>query len=106
MADDERTILEFYQLPTAYPSEWPAEKDLDGEEEPADEHETKPERPRSRYEALETAFGSRRSFAESQTGLGSLVQKDEPDPLGTSDSVVRSLQQFGLPVQKDARFRR
>ncbi|KAG6301911.1 hypothetical protein E4U09_004234 [Claviceps aff. purpurea] len=105
MADDERTILEFYQLPTAYPSEWPAEKDLDGEEEPADEHETKPERPRSRYEALETAFGGRRSFAESQSGLGSLVQKDEPDPLGTSDSVVRSLKQLGLPVQKDARFR-
>ncbi|KAG5979236.1 hypothetical protein E4U55_005400 [Claviceps digitariae] len=104
MADDERTILEFYQLPTAYPSEWPAEKDVDVEEEVTDEQVIKRERPRSRYEALETAFAGRKSFTDGQSGLGSIVQKDESDPLGTSESVVRSLKQLGLPVQEDLRL--
>ncbi|KAG6004416.1 hypothetical protein E4U21_001084 [Claviceps maximensis] len=104
MADDERTILEFYQLPTAYPSEWPIEKDVDVDEELPDEQVIKRERPRSRYEALETAFGGRKSFVDGQSGLGSLVQKDEPDPLGTSESVVRSLKHLGLPVQEDPRL--
>lgn len=102
MADDERTILEFYQLPSAYPSEWPAEKDLD--EDLTDERDTKQGRRRSRYEALGSAFGGRTSFADEPGGLGSLVQKDEPDPLGTSESVVRSLKQLGLPVQEDTRL--
>ncbi|KAG6015191.1 hypothetical protein E4U43_005625 [Claviceps pusilla] len=105
MADDERTILEFYQLPTAYPSEWPAEKDVDVEEELPDEQPIKRERPRSRYETLETALGARKSFVDAQSGLGSLVHKDESDPLGTSDSVVRCLKQLGLPVQEDPRLR-
>ncbi|KAG6040703.1 hypothetical protein E4U41_007378 [Claviceps citrina] len=106
MADYERTILEFYQIPTAYPTEWPAEKNLDIEEELADEHYAQKDRRRSRYEALETALASgRKSFAEGQGGLGSLVQKDEADPLGTSESVVRSLKQLGLPVLEDARLR-
>ncbi|KAK2612707.1 Exocyst complex component S5 [Conoideocrella luteorostrata] len=103
MADYERTVLEFYQLPSAYPSEWPAEKDLN--EDPGDEQDTKQGRRRSRYDALESAFGGRKSFADGQGGLGSLVQKDETDPLGTSDSVVRALRQLGLPVQDDTRLR-
>ncbi|KAG5947281.1 hypothetical protein E4U53_006445 [Claviceps sorghi] len=105
MANDERTILEFYQLPTAYPLEWPKEKDVELEEELADEHVIKRERPRSRYEALETAFNARRSFIEAQSGLGGLAQKDESDPLGTSESVVRSLKQLGLPMQENPRLR-
>ncbi|QPH16216.1 hypothetical protein C2857_000802 [Epichloe festucae Fl1] len=103
MADDERTILEFYQLPSAYPSEWPAEKDID--EDLADERDTKQGRRRSRYEALGSAIGGRTSFVDGPGGLGSLVQKDEADPLGTSESVVRSLKQLGLPVQEDTRLR-
>ncbi len=35
-----------------------------------------------------------------------MVQKDEPDPLGTSDSVVRSLKNMGLPLQDDLRMRK
>ncbi|GAB0134209.1 hypothetical protein EsDP_00002590 [Epichloe bromicola] len=103
MVDDERAILEFYQLPSAYPSEWPAEKDLD--EDLADERDTKQGRRRSRYEALGSAIGGRTSFVDGPGGLGSLVQKDEADPLGTSESVVRSLKQLGLPVQEDTRLR-
>ncbi|KAG8407090.1 Exocyst complex component S5 [Metarhizium acridum] len=106
MADYERKVLEFYQLPTPYPEKWPAEKDAE-EESAEDDHGAKKDRRKSRYEALESAFGARRSFVgeNGQGGIGNLVQKDEPDPLGTSDSVVRSLQQLGLPVQDDARLR-
>ncbi|KAG8411348.1 Exocyst complex component S5 [Metarhizium acridum] len=105
MADYERKVLEFYQLPTPYPEKWPAEKDAE-EESAEDDHGAKKDRRKSRYEALESAFGARRSFVgeNGQGGIGNLVQKDEPDPLGTSDSVVRSLQQLGLPVQDDARL--
>lgn len=105
MADYERKVLEFYQLPTPYPSEWPAEKDV-GEESGDDDQSTKKGRRKSRYEALETAVGGRKSVVGDggQGGIGSLVQKDESDPLGTSESVVRSLKQLGLPVQDDARL--
>ncbi|OAA43690.1 exocyst complex component Sec5 [Metarhizium rileyi] len=106
MADYERKVLEFYQLPTSYPSEWPAQKDA-GEESAEDEQGANKNRRKSRYEALESAFGSRKSFVGEggPGGINSLVQKDEADPLGTSDSVVRSLKQLGLPVQDDVRLR-
>ncbi|GAO19279.1 uncharacterized protein UV8b_04965 [Ustilaginoidea virens] len=103
MADYERKILDYYQLSTAYPSEWPAEKDM--AEGSDDGQDSRQGRRKSRYEVLETAFGGGRSPADGQGGLGSFVQKDEPDPLGTSDSVVRSLKRLGLPVQDDSRLR-
>lgn len=103
MADYERTILEFYQLPTLYPAEWPAEKDADysfADEEGGPKHRWR----RSRYQALESAVNDRRSFLSGAEG-GNLVQKDEPDPLGSSDSVVRSLANMGVPLQDDLRLR-
>ncbi|PNY23232.1 Exocyst complex component SEC5 [Tolypocladium capitatum] len=108
MADFERTILEFYQLPTPYPSEWPAEKDA-GDSSGDDEDGTKHGRRRSRYQALESAMNDRRNLLSGTKGgqgsVGSLVQKDEPDPLGTSDSVVRSLKTMDVPLQDDSRMR-
>ncbi|ROT38648.1 hypothetical protein SODALDRAFT_311535 [Sodiomyces alkalinus F11] len=112
MADYERTVLDFYGLPTSYPSEWPTEKDnksdgSDGDGE--DESNAKLNRRRSRYEALERAVSDRRStIPGSQSekgGVGNIVQRDEPDPLGTTDSVVRTLRQLGVPVQDDPRLR-
>ena len=38
-------------------------------------------------------------------GVENLVQKDEPDPLGGRDSVVRILRHKGLPVEDDQRLR-
>ncbi|KAJ6444382.1 Exocyst complex component Sec5 [Purpureocillium lavendulum] len=109
MADFERTILEFYHLPTPYPSEWPAENDA-GYSSGDDDHGTKPQRRMSRYQALESAIGGHRGTlsgtdASQSGGLGTMAQKDEPDPLGTSDSVVRSLKNLGLPLQDDLRMR-
>ncbi|KAK5998307.1 Exocyst complex component SEC5-like protein [Cladobotryum mycophilum] len=108
MADyDERTILDFYQLPTAFPSEWPAEKDDDYRSDEGGEVK-RHNRNTSRYQALESAVSDRRSMVHTEGGKGganNLVQKDEPDPLGSTDSVVRALKQIGLPLQDDARLR-
>lgn len=110
MADYERTVLDFYGLPTPYPSEWPTEKDNSDGSDEEDEADVKASRRRSRNEALERAVSDRRSTllgAQSEKGgVGNIVQKDEPDPLGTTDSVVRTLRQLGVPVQDDPRLRK
>ncbi|KAM6533365.1 Exocyst complex component S5 [Fusarium falciforme] len=109
MADTERTILDFYQIPTLYPSEWPAEKDLEDLDSDDDEKDVKLQRRQSRYQALERAVSTRKSVIPGSEGgkggVGNLVQKDEPDPLGTTDSVVRTLKHLGLPLQDDHRLR-
>jgi exocyst complex component 2 len=103
MSDYERTILEFYQLPTSYPSEWPAEKDE--QDSSGDEADTKKHsRQKSRYQALEAAAGDGK-VASAKGAVNNLALKDEPDPLGTTDSVVRSLREIGLPAQDDVRLR-
>ncbi|KAH7238844.1 exocyst complex component Sec5-domain-containing protein [Fusarium tricinctum] len=109
MADTERTILDFYQIPTLYPTEWPAEKDLeDLDEDEEGEKGAALKRRQSRYQALERAVSQRKSNIpreDDQGGVGNIVQKDEPDPLGTTDSVVRTLKHLGLPLQDDHRLR-
>lgn len=110
MGDYQRTVLEFYGLPNPYPTEWPAEKNVsDASDDELDKKTTKLARRKSKYQALERAASDRRStIPGSQSekgGVGNIVQKDEPDPLGTTDSVVRTLGQLGLPVQDDARLR-
>lgn len=104
MADFERTVLDFYQLSSPYPSEWPADKDE--EEAAAVDNATFSHNQRaSRYQALASAVNERRSLGTGPGGVNNLVQKDEPDPLGSSDSVVRSLKNMGLPIQDDIRLR-
>lgn len=108
MADFERNVLDFYQLSNAYPVEWPTEKDNSDVSEDED-MSSKANRRKSRYQALEKAVGNRNSVLpghqKSSNGVGNIVQKDEPDPLGTTDSVVRTLKQLGVPVQEDPRLR-
>lgn len=110
MADFERTVLDFYQLSNPYPVEWPAEKDTSDVSED-EEMQSKANRRKSRYQALEKAANNRTSMLPGQQksagGVGNVVvQKDEPDPLGTTDSVVRTLKQLGVPVQEDPRLRK
>lgn len=102
---DERSILEFYRLQTLYPNEWPAENNSDASDS-ENEAKKKMQRRKSRFQALERA-PTRRSVAGTEpSGKGGLVLKDEPDPLGTTDSVVRTLRDLGLPVQDNPRIRR
>ena len=108
--DFERNVLEFYGVPTAFPAEWPTDRDnSDGSDSEADQKKQKLNRRKSRYQALERAVSNRTSIVPgsevSSGGVGSLVQRDEPDPLGGSDSVVASLRRFGIPVQDDPRLR-
>lgn len=112
-SDYERTILEFYQLPTPYPNEWPDEKNQsdasDNDDDGKDETKAKLNRRKSRYQALERAVSNRSSMIpgsrSEKGGIGNIVQRDEPDPLGTTDSVVRTLRQLGVPIQDDPRLR-
>ncbi|KAL2158950.1 hypothetical protein VTH06DRAFT_2980 [Thermothelomyces fergusii] len=109
MADIERTVLDFYQIATLNPVQWPAEKDNESDDSEDEAAKKKANRRKSRYEALERAVSNRNSIVpgseNSGNGVGNLVQRDEPDPLGTTDSVVRTLQQMGVPLQDDVRLR-
>jgi exocyst complex component 2 len=114
MTDYERTVLDHYQLSTAFPTEWPTEKDLsdasDEEEAPKSNRYGMIRRSKSRYSALERSASDRKSLVpgsqKTGDGVENLVQKDEPDPLGSTESVVRILRNQGLPVQDDVRLRK
>ncbi|KAI1169828.1 exocyst complex component Sec5-domain-containing protein [Nemania sp. FL0916] len=114
MADFDRTVLDFYGISTPMPTTWPAEKDdkaddSDSDREVQQQQKKKINRRKSRYDALERAVSSRSSIVagseKSASGVSNLVQRDEPDPLGSSDSVVRTLKDLGVPVQDDTRLR-
>ncbi|KAI0599403.1 exocyst complex component Sec5-domain-containing protein [Biscogniauxia sp. FL1348] len=112
-ADLDRNVLEFYQISTPFPTTWPTEKNdnSDGSDSEQDQRKRKRKinRRKSRYQALERAVSNRNSIISgsetSANGVSNLVQRDEPDPLGTSESVVRSLMQLGVPIADDTRLR-
>ncbi|KAK3990021.1 putative exocyst complex component [Cladorrhinum sp. PSN332] len=109
MADLERTVLDFYQITTLDPLSWPTEKDNESDNSEDEAIKKKANRRKSRYQALERAVSTRSSIVPgsetSGSGVGNLVQKDEQDPLGTTDSVVRTLKQLGVPLQDDVKLR-
>ncbi|KAK3899147.1 exocyst complex component Sec5-domain-containing protein [Staphylotrichum tortipilum] len=109
MADLERAVLDFYQISTANPVQWPTEKDNESDASDVDTVKKKANRRKSRYQALERAVSTRSSVIpgseNSGSGVANLVQKDEADPLGTTDSVVRTLKHLGVPLQDDLRLR-
>jgi hypothetical protein len=104
-------VLDFYGVSTMMPTAWPAEKN-DKTDDSDSEHEQKKKlnRRKSRYQALERAVSNRSSIMagseKSASGVSNLVQRDEPDPLGSSDSVVRTLKELGVPIQDDPRLRK
>lgn len=115
MADYERSVLDHYRLPSAFPTQWPAEKDQSDASEDeeavaaAAEAKKKNARRQSKYAALGSMGSGRRSYVpgaqKSGDGVESLARKDEPDPLGRGESVVRLLRAQGLPVQDDIELR-
>ncbi|EER40693.1 exocyst complex component Sec5 [Histoplasma capsulatum H143] len=113
MASYDTDVTQYYNIPSLYPEEWPAElnesDDSDGEDPLSSGPSTSAsQRRKSRYAALQRGGSDRRSIVpgSQRTGDGrdNLVQKDEPDPLGSSDSVVRMLKQRGI-ADDDARVR-
>ncbi|KAK5635142.1 hypothetical protein RRF57_010854 [Xylaria bambusicola] len=111
MADFDRNVLDFYGISTLMPTTWPAEKNdkIDDSDSDREQQKKKLNRRKSRYDALERAVSSRASIVagseKSSSGVSNLVQRDEPDPLGSSDSVVRTLNDLGVPIQDDTRLR-
>ncbi|MCJ1313910.1 hypothetical protein MMC25_007590 [Agyrium rufum] len=112
MATEEGIILNHYNIASLFPTEWPAEKDES--EDSGAEREKLPtklayRKSKSRYTVLERSASDRRSLVpnseKTRDGVENLVQRDEADPLGATDSVVRALKQRGLPVDEDQRLR-
>jgi exocyst complex component 2 len=113
----ETLLLNKYNIPTLYPSVWPADKDNDSDEDADDapprvqqqQQQAQPvRRSKSRYSVLEGGgrFSRQRPGVEkTQDGVESLVMKDEQDPLGTYPSVVQVLRQRGLGVEDDVKLR-
>lgn len=107
----ETQLLNKYNIPSLFPSQWPEEKDRDDsdeEEEPRTTTTTQAiRRSKSRYSVLEgrSSFSRQLPGAEkTKDGVENLVQKDEGDPLGTYPSVVQVLRQRGLPVEDDIKL--
>ncbi|GAB7350211.1 hypothetical protein MBLNU459_g0869t1 [Dothideomycetes sp. NU459] len=111
-AEVERTLLNHYKLSSLYPSEWP---DRDDESDASDDETAKQRRDpnasptfTSRFPGLDRHASLRSSISGTQKASGgadSLVQKDEPDPLGIAPSVVHELRRKGLPVEDNLRLR-
>lgn len=103
---DDIDIAGHYNLPSAYPEEWPAA--LDEGDQPEDEALHKRSSSR-RYLALERNNSGVKSLNLGSTkpndGREHLVQEDEPDPLGSGDSVLRILQNRGLSLEDDSRLK-
>ncbi|OQE41296.1 hypothetical protein PENCOP_c005G06398 [Penicillium coprophilum] len=100
-------VASHYNLPSEFPEEWPASLDVADEPEEQQVQRTDSRPRKSRYIALERSpsdwrskFGSRRGKEGREN-----AREDEPDPLGTSDSVLRILKQRGVPLEEEGKSR-
>lgn len=108
MMEDDTVVLNYYNITTPFPTAWPPEKDDSDPDEPLLGAGFGFQRPKSRYHVLEHNGGGRPSLVPGSEKLGggleNLVQKDEADPLGSADSVIRVLRQRGAAVDEDQRL--
>lgn len=111
-AEVERQLLNHYKLDSLYPAEWPARDD---ESDASDDESLLPNgssstKSKSKYAGLDRRASLRSSMSMSAGqkpagGADSLVQKDEPDPLGIAPSVVQQLRRRRLPVEDNLKLR-
>lgn len=106
--EDDTAVLNYYNITTLFPKAWPPEKDDADPDEPLLGAGFGFQRPKSRYSVLERDGSGRRSLVPGSEKLGggleNLVQKDESDPLGSADSVIRVLRQKGVAADEDQRL--
>ena len=107
-AETESRLLNKYKLTTLYPDTWP-HKDEGSDSE--DEDDDQPlnggpvqsaDKPGSRYRNIDRHASIR---STGSIGPDSIVQKDEPDPLGMAPSVAAELRKRGVPVEDDLKLR-
>ncbi|OCK81359.1 hypothetical protein K432DRAFT_424986 [Lepidopterella palustris CBS 459.81] len=108
----EAILQNHYNITTLFPNEWPAEKDISSDEDeglpPKSTMVNQVRRSKSRFSALDRSGSYRQKLPGTETtrdGTENLVQKDEPDSLGSFPSVVQVLRQRGLPVEDDIKLR-
>lgn len=126
----ERKLLNHYKLTSLYPEAWPHQADDDDDASTSEDDDasaappntdTPPTRHQSnlsmhsrssvtnknRFRNIDRHASLRSSISGTQkhAGVDSLVQKDEPDPLGMAPSVAGELRRRGLPVEEDVKLR-
>ncbi|EAU39112.1 conserved hypothetical protein [Aspergillus terreus NIH2624] len=99
-------VANYYNIPSAYPEEWPAELD---ESDESDTETLGRRGSRSRYFALERSNsgykGATPGSYKGPNGRDNAAKMDEPDPLGTGDSVLKILKRRGLSLDEESRLR-
>ena len=99
----ESAMLKYYRLQDPLPATW-----SDPVEVAQKQHRTLNRKSTVRYSVLQEANVSSsalKGLVDSDLYEGGSVPRDEPDPLGSTDSVVRVLRQRGLPVEDNVRLR-
>jgi exocyst complex component 2 len=111
MANPEAAILNHYKIDNLFPNEWPAEKDDEGSSDdeggllPAPKVTRITSVSKSRYSVLGPKRTSVPGAQRTKDGLENLVQRDEPDPLGSASSVVSVLRRKGIDIDADQKLR-
>jgi exocyst complex component 2 len=96
-------VASHYNLPSEFPEEWPAALDEADQSEQEPVQQSKSRARKSRYFALERTPSDWRSNFGSRRGKDARenTQNDEPDPLGWSDSILRTLKSRGIRLEDD-----
>jgi exocyst complex component 2 len=96
-------VASHYNLPSEFPEEWPAALDEADQSEQEPVQQSKSRARKSRYFALERTPSDWRSNFGSRRGKDARenTQNDEPDPLGGSDSILRTLKSRGIRLEDD-----
>ncbi|KAI7339374.1 exocyst complex protein [Hortaea werneckii] len=108
-ADRERELQNHYKISDLYPNAWPHSADADDDDDDLSDEDggqnggpvrqpSKNSNRQSKYQTL----NRHASIRSAELGPDSLVQKDEPDPLGAAPSVAAELRKRGLPVDDTA----
>lgn len=105
MADSQPdgAMLKHYRLQEPFPTSW-----SDPIEDVQKQHRGLNRKSTVRYSVLQesnVSSSALKGLMEADLYEGGRVPRDEPDPLGSTDSVVRVLRQRGLPVEENVRLR-
>lgn len=98
----EGALLAHYRLQNPFPQSW-----SDPIEEAQAKQRLQYRKSTSRYSVLqeESVSSSLKGLVGGDLFSGGAVKEDEPDPLGTADSVVRVLRQRGIHADDNVRLR-
>jgi exocyst complex component 2 len=106
----ESEVRNYYKVVSLYPEAWPEDHNDHADSSGDEGLVPEPRKPtrvtsRSRFSALEAKRTSVPGAERTKDGLENLVQRDEPDPLGSRDSVITALRRKGISVDTDNKLR-